>query len=296
VDTTQVIEQLSEREREILALMAKRRTNAEIGEQLDLRFDTVKWYVSEILSKLGVGSREQAAEAWREYRRPWGVFSRRLRALTALPVAKLGVALAGTAAAGGLVVAAVGGGLGGDGGVAVDPAPTPQITVNPDVTAPTAGSPGPPLTVEEMLARVEPIGPFVDIVSSTFEGITHTFGMYEARLGLCGYTWDSLQGSPAVGGVWSCSGPMTEPRLLAGQTVSRGGPLTGIVEPHIVRVRIVFRSGPAIELDTVAAPPALDLAWRFWIVAVERPDRLVRVEGLDASGNVVESQGPLAPP
>ena len=295
MDTTNPIQQLSDRERDILALIAKGRTNAEIGEALNLRFDTVKWYVSEILSKLAVDSREQAADAWRAWRRPQSVLSRRVRALTVFPVAKVGLGLAGTAAAGSLVVAAIGVGLDGAGRVPVDAASTPQITVNPDVTPFVPRSADPALTVEEMLARVEPVGPFVDIVSATFEGKTHTLGMYEARTGLCSYTWDSIQGSPADGKMQMCAGPVTEPHLLSGQTVSRGGPLTGIVEPQIVRVRIVLKIGPSIELDTVPSPPALDLPWRFWIAALEDPGALLRVEGLDADGNVVDSQGPLAP-
>lgn len=106
MDTTDKIRQLTDREREILALVAKGRTNAEIGDALGLRFDTVKWYVSEILSKLGVDSREQAAEAWRESHRLGQMLERPLRALFALTLTKTGLGLAGTATAGGVVALA----------------------------------------------------------------------------------------------------------------------------------------------------------------------------------------------
>ena len=60
VDTT-VDEELSEREREVLVLLAQGLTNAEIAERLFLTRGTVRNYVSSILSKLGVEDRTQAA-------------------------------------------------------------------------------------------------------------------------------------------------------------------------------------------------------------------------------------------
>lgn len=66
---------LSDREREVLALIAAGKTNVEIANELGIRFDTVKWHVSEILSKVGVERREDAAKAWRGWNRlhrRWG--------------------------------------------------------------------------------------------------------------------------------------------------------------------------------------------------------------------------------
>lgn len=53
--------QLSQREREVLRLIAGGRSNKEIGLDLDLTENTVKTYVREILSKLDVADRTQAA-------------------------------------------------------------------------------------------------------------------------------------------------------------------------------------------------------------------------------------------
>ena len=55
---------LSPRQREVLALIAAGRTNGEIAERLGITLDGAKWHVSEILGKLGVSSREAAAEWW----------------------------------------------------------------------------------------------------------------------------------------------------------------------------------------------------------------------------------------
>ncbi|GGL42828.1 response regulator [Sporolactobacillus putidus] len=54
-------EQLTEREREVLSLIASGKSNAEIGETLFIGIKTVKTHVSSIFGKLGVSDRTQAA-------------------------------------------------------------------------------------------------------------------------------------------------------------------------------------------------------------------------------------------
>lgn len=56
--------ELSERQREVLALIAAGRTNAEIADALEMTLAGAKWHVSEILTKLGLDSREEAAAYW----------------------------------------------------------------------------------------------------------------------------------------------------------------------------------------------------------------------------------------
>ncbi len=51
---------LTPREQEVLALLASGLSNREIAEKLVFSLGTVKWYVNQIYSKLGVGSRTQA--------------------------------------------------------------------------------------------------------------------------------------------------------------------------------------------------------------------------------------------
>src|SRR5438132_12087355 len=62
---------LTPREWEVLALLRDKLANPQIAERLGITRDAVKYHVSEIFSKVGVGTREEAA-AWRpRERRGW---------------------------------------------------------------------------------------------------------------------------------------------------------------------------------------------------------------------------------
>ena len=61
--TTKLVEALSDREIEVLRLMAKGLTNAEIGAQIHLSEGTIRNYISTILDKLQVKDRTQAVVA-----------------------------------------------------------------------------------------------------------------------------------------------------------------------------------------------------------------------------------------
>lgn len=56
------INPLSSREHAILMLIAEGQTNEQIGQQLHLSLNTVKWYLKNIFIKLGVSNRTQAAQ------------------------------------------------------------------------------------------------------------------------------------------------------------------------------------------------------------------------------------------
>lgn len=61
IDTTfQLIEPLTDRELEVLQVMAQGKSNQEIANVLHIGLTTVKWYNSNIYSKLGVSNREEA--------------------------------------------------------------------------------------------------------------------------------------------------------------------------------------------------------------------------------------------
>jgi DNA-binding CsgD family transcriptional regulator len=106
---------LSKRQREVLDLVAAGRTNGEIAERLGITLDGAKWHVSEILGKLEVSSREEAAEWWRrERRRPGARLGSLARGL--IPAwwwkAGAGVGAAAVVGAVGLVVFGSGSGPG----------------------------------------------------------------------------------------------------------------------------------------------------------------------------------------
>jgi NarL family two-component system response regulator LiaR len=66
-DTPNLFQELSDRELEVLRLIADGRSNAEIAEKLIISEKTVKGHVSNILSKLHTLDRTQAAVlAWQE--------------------------------------------------------------------------------------------------------------------------------------------------------------------------------------------------------------------------------------
>jgi DNA-binding NarL/FixJ family response regulator len=56
-----MVEPLTDREREVLVLVARGETNKEIGRHLGISERTARTHVSNILGKLGLASRTQAA-------------------------------------------------------------------------------------------------------------------------------------------------------------------------------------------------------------------------------------------
>ena len=57
----ELVEPLTEREQQILRLIAAGRSNPEIAQSLYLSLNTIKWHVKNLYGKLGVGSRVEAA-------------------------------------------------------------------------------------------------------------------------------------------------------------------------------------------------------------------------------------------
>lgn len=105
--------ELNARQRDALRLLAAGRTNAEIATALEVTLDGAKWNVSEILTKLGFASREEAAAYWRWRNRPAAKLRRAARGLVPLGGLKLaagGGALAVAATAAVVLVLALRGG------------------------------------------------------------------------------------------------------------------------------------------------------------------------------------------
>lgn len=70
IDAAALAAHLSERERQIWALLGEGFTNRDIAEQLFITEGTVKNYVSGILGTLGVRHRTEAALLWRSFVKP----------------------------------------------------------------------------------------------------------------------------------------------------------------------------------------------------------------------------------
>jgi len=62
IQNSSIIESITEREREIIELIARHHTNKEIAESLHLALSTVKWYTRQIFNKLTVNNRREAIE------------------------------------------------------------------------------------------------------------------------------------------------------------------------------------------------------------------------------------------
>src|SRR5438128_8828791 len=63
--------ELTDRERDVLELLRRDFTNEQIAERLGISLDGAKYHVSQILSKLGVATREEAAAVALGERRRW---------------------------------------------------------------------------------------------------------------------------------------------------------------------------------------------------------------------------------
>jgi DNA-binding CsgD family transcriptional regulator len=99
------------RQRQVLDLIARGRSNTEIAEALGVSLAGAKWHVSEILSKLQADQREEAAEYWRRYNGLAPRFARVFRgaggALTTKWVAGAAAAMIGATAAAIIIAIAI---------------------------------------------------------------------------------------------------------------------------------------------------------------------------------------------
>jgi DNA-binding CsgD family transcriptional regulator len=96
--------ELSERQREVVRLIAAGKTNSEIAEQLGISLDGAKYHVREVCSRIGVDTREEVAEWWRQQRGLRARFAVTARWTRMPALVKWGL---GGAAAAGVVVVAV---------------------------------------------------------------------------------------------------------------------------------------------------------------------------------------------
>src|SRR5438034_2385246 len=147
---------LTPREWEVLALLRERRTNEQIASRLGITLDGAKYHVSQILSKLGVATREEAAAVVLGERRRWWA---------ARPVwAKIAGAATVAAAVAGLAVVVW--------GVVEtsDEAETSEAEVR-ELTSPAASGTRAPAQPATVLAT----SPTSSVEPGRFEGVTMSF-------------------------------------------------------------------------------------------------------------------------
>ena len=196
---------LSPREKEVLSLVTKGRTNAEIASALGIAFDTVKYHVSGVLGKLGVDSREEAAAYWRSYTSVGGRLGRAWNALLGVFATKTAAIAGGSLAviaATAVVALAVALSLNGND-------PSDKLSAEPSLPEPRVGTP----------SKLPAGGgmPLVDTGGTIFVPTTQGLGAFDPATGasglVAGTTRGPLGASPS-GQVWTKgSGPNTLARI-----------------------------------------------------------------------------------
>ncbi|MCC6381760.1 MAG: helix-turn-helix transcriptional regulator [Dehalococcoidia bacterium] len=259
---------LTPRQREVLALVARERTNFEIATLLGITLEGVKYHISEILWRLELGSREEAAAWWRAQQRPAGRLRRRLQALFALPLLKVaaGSAAVTSLAGGAFVVAAIAGG----GPASPEVPAAPSAPTAPDETPCTPLSASLPATVT--LATVDP------------GGYTVSLEAFATPTGLC-LAWRDSR----LPGSWGAAGPVRQPAAIAGFGTSRPTVLHGVLPATATRARLNLNDGTTRELAVVPPPASLGTDLRFYLTTAARYEDVRGVDVFDAAGALIDS-------
>lgn len=132
---------LTPRQREVLTLLARGYSNPQIGEALGISLDGAKWHVSEIMSRLGVASREDAAAWWREYNKPAARLARAAHVVWPFAAwARAGAAIVGVGAASAIAVVTVIALNSGGPATALPDVASPMLTASATSSPPTVVS------------------------------------------------------------------------------------------------------------------------------------------------------------
>jgi DNA-binding CsgD family transcriptional regulator len=273
------------RQRQVLKLIGAGRTNAEIAEELAVTLPGAKWHVSEVLTKLGVASREEAAEYWRERGR---LGSRAGRALQGLAGLLSGKALIGGATAVGVAGIAAG-----------------AVIIAGSLAETRHASEADPDAADQAISHVSAV-----VRDGQFERCGPFATLRQANVPIV--TVHTAEGDWTLGGVRSPVGEFCEtfigPQDTSGIAVAGPFPrsATGIpegacgfgrksaefglvsceVNSAADHVEIVTDSG-SVRAPAVAAPASLGVAERFVYATYDGYTENLRVRSYDAAGSVL---------
>ena len=281
----------TKRQREVLDLLARGRTNPEIAEALGLTLWGAKWHVSEVISRLGVVTREEAACYWRRFNSPGERFGRAFRALTAVSIAPklLGGALGMAALAGGGIFMA---------GVASDSTFFAQPDAGPTTTSGV---------VEQQLVFATPSGPIQLISARTRDDFRRELYAFQSVHGIClahGNTLyrpdrsreylpnESSQECPEAVDV-SRSNWHRGPVLFHLSTAPRAWIASGMAAPNVARIVVTTIDGDSWDVPLIGAPASLHTDWTFFQAFLNDQNgswSTSRIEALDGDGTVLFEQ------
>lgn len=257
------------RQREVLDLMARGKTNPEIAAMLGISLAGAKWHVSEVLSILGVDSREEAAAYWRSANSLPARGRRWLAGLLSLVSFKAAAGAVGFAAVAGAGLVAVGPGDGG-------------MMANQDRMA--AYEPAVPPTPEAVSMTV------ITSIELDDGSIVQLLGARTDR-GIC----MEVEREPAMRTDW-CMGSDPIRVLHAGFSYSHPSIHHGAGGPEADHVEVSFHDGTTLAIPVVTAPPSLGIDWRFYLFAAPRAELVGTIRAVDADGNVIEEYTLYDPP
>jgi len=271
----------TERKRQVLELIARGRTNAEIAEALGVSLAGAKWHVSEVLSVLGVESREDAAAYWRRERSAGRRLSRGARAFFGpLLTWKAAAGASGLAvAAGGAIVVA---GLRADGADGADSPPSDRVALQP---APTALATT--LAVDDM-----EFVPVVTVPLSDGSSVTLLASLgpeFMIRPDHSSEGFDNVYRSHT-------NKRDFVPSVFMGFGNQRAGLFYGSTSTDADHVELSLYDGRTVRVPLVDLPGALGLDARFWAYELDPRNLVGEMRAVAADGTVLDRETIFQPP
>ena len=283
--------QWTKRQRQVLDLLAGGHTNPEIAEALGLTLWGAKWHVSEVMSRLGAVTREEAALYWRRFNSPGDRLGRAFRALTAFSLSPklVGGALGVAALAGGGIVVA---GLASDRAFLAQPDATPTTISQVFDYPPVFATPSGPIELISVRARGDFRRELYAFQSA--HGICLAYGntLYRPDGTREYLPSESSQQCPEAvdvpGSNWD-RGPVLFGLGIAPQAWFA----SGMAATNVARIVVTTVDGDTWDIPLIPAPASLQTDWTFFQAFLNDQDSkwsTSRVDAFDRDGKVLFEQ------